>query len=78
MALGLRREGFHQPCDANSANDRHQDDPGAPDIRWRVEISVIMQAELPEKQDVVEKCDQQAEDPGANPADHADKYSEKA
>ena len=72
MALGLGREGLHQPDDDEAADDRRQDDERPPRARRIELVGVVEDAELAEEEEVVDGPDHVAEDHGAERGDDAD------
>ena len=76
VALGLRREGLHQPDHDQAADDRRQDDERPPGIGGIEVVGVVDQAEGAEEEDVVDHRDHRAEHDRAEGGDDADEEGE--
>ncbi len=72
MALGLGREGLHQPHHDQPADDRHQDHERPPGARRIELVGVVEETEFPQEQNVVDDSDHVAEHHRADRRDHAD------
>ena len=58
MPFGLRRKGLHQVGHSHCAQNRHENDPGAPGRKGGVNIRIVVEREAAEKEQVVKDADQ--------------------
>ena len=72
MTAGFRREIVDQKDHEQPADRWHQDDEWSPRARGRELIGVEGDRKLAEERDIMDECDQGAEEDGADPADDAD------
>src|SRR5271166_2550938 len=69
MPFGLRRKGLHQVGHSHRAQNRHEDNQGAPRRRGGVKIRVVVEREAAEKEQVVKAADQVTEHHGSEAGD---------
>ncbi len=77
MAARLGGEIVDQEGDDHGADDRHQDDERPPRAQRREQIGVVIDRDRAEKQQIVDKPDQIAEQDRAEAGDDADSEGER-